>query len=265
LKAMRQACGKHRAARTAARCGKRQCPAKLLKTLAARLRLHSAMRQACGKRQGGANALKSLVCGQRQAHLSLRERGPRGAGPLRTMDGRRRPQNLECFFVTRFRQNAADMGGLGSGRRAGHARPTVDSVRSASLEALWGRTVLPVPSLLPPDVSEPTRRQMGSADRPAGGGAATLRRSSHEHMRTRPTIAIPDVPSELDVSAIRAKTRRGWRCYTQEEFARAIGVPVGTLRHWEQRRRRPSGPALVLLALIDRAPTVVQEILKPPE
>jgi len=81
-------------------------------------------------------------------------------------------------------------------------------------------------------------------------------------MRKQLDMAVPEVPAELDVFAIRQKLRRRWHYYTQQEFARAIGVSVGTVRQWEQRRRRPSGPARVLLALIDRAPTLVQETLK---
>ncbi len=44
---------------------------------------------------------------------------------------------------------------------------------------------------------------------------------------------------------------------TQAAFADAIGIPVKTLRNWEQGRRRPTGPALVLLRLIERDPTLV--------
>jgi putative transcriptional regulator len=61
---------------------------------------------------------------------------------------------------------------------------------------------------------------------------------------------------EPDVVAIR--TRSG---LSQTAFARSIGVAVGTLRGWEQGRRRPDGPARVLLALIDKRPTLVQEAL----
>ncbi len=55
-----------------------------------------------------------------------------------------------------------------------------------------------------------------------------------------------------DVAAIRARTG-----LTQKEFARSIGVAVGTLQGWEQGRRRPDGPARVLLALIDKRPRIV--------
>ena len=59
-----------------------------------------------------------------------------------------------------------------------------------------------------------------------------------------------------DVVAIRSKTGM-----SQPVFARSIGIPLGTLKNWEQGRRRPDGPARVLLALIDKRPTIVQEAL----
>lgn len=66
-------------------------------------------------------------------------------------------------------------------------------------------------------------------------------------------VQIPDV----NVGAIRARTG-----LSQAEFARSIGVAKGTLLNWEQGRRQPSGPAHVLLALIDRKPSVVRELLQ---
>lgn len=65
-----------------------------------------------------------------------------------------------------------------------------------------------------------------------------------------------EVP-EPDVAAIRARAG-----LSQADFARSIGVAVGTLRGWEQGRRRPDGPARVLLALIEKRPTIVQEELR---
>ena len=59
-----------------------------------------------------------------------------------------------------------------------------------------------------------------------------------------------------DVGAIRSKTG-----LSQPAFARSIGIPVGTLKNWEQGRRRPEGPARVLLALIDKRPSIVQDEL----
>jgi len=59
-----------------------------------------------------------------------------------------------------------------------------------------------------------------------------------------------------DVQAIRARTG-----LSQAQFARCIGVKRGTLLNWEQKRRRPDGPAMVLLALIARDPAIVQRLL----
>ena len=59
-----------------------------------------------------------------------------------------------------------------------------------------------------------------------------------------------------DVVAIRGKTG-----LSQPAFAKSIGVPLGTLKNWEQGRRRPEGSARVLLALIEKRPSIVQEEL----
>lgn len=66
----------------------------------------------------------------------------------------------------------------------------------------------------------------------------------------------PQMPGRLDVAAVRRKTG-----LSQPVFARQIGVPVATLRNWEQGHRSPTGPARVLLALVDRNPRIVEETL----
>ncbi len=48
---------------------------------------------------------------------------------------------------------------------------------------------------------------------------------------------------------VRARTR-----LTQAEFAARIGVPIETVRNWEQGKRSPRGPARALLKVIERAP-----------
>ena len=63
---------------------------------------------------------------------------------------------------------------------------------------------------------------------------------------------------EADVQAIRARTG-----LSQVEFAKSIGVKKSTLLNWEQHRRSPEGPARVLLALIDKDPSIVQRTLAP--
>ena len=65
-----------------------------------------------------------------------------------------------------------------------------------------------------------------------------------------------EVPT-VDVAAIRARTG-----LSQSAFAQSIGVAKGTLLNWEQGRRRPTGPAQVLLAMIDKKPSIVAELLR---
>lgn len=67
---------------------------------------------------------------------------------------------------------------------------------------------------------------------------------------------VAHVPDGIDVKAVRERTG-----LSQPKFAQRIGVPVGTLRNWEQRRREPEGPARVLLALLEKRPNIVEELL----
>ena len=64
------------------------------------------------------------------------------------------------------------------------------------------------------------------------------------------------LPAAIDAAAVRSKTG-----LSQAAFARRVGVAVRTLRHWEQGRRSPQGPARVLLALLDRKPSIVEDTL----
>ncbi len=47
---------------------------------------------------------------------------------------------------------------------------------------------------------------------------------------------------------------RGRLGLSQPQFARLLGVGLGTLRHWEQGRRQPTGAARVLLRVAARDP-----------
>lgn len=64
------------------------------------------------------------------------------------------------------------------------------------------------------------------------------------------------IPAAVDAAAIRKSTG-----LSQDAFARTIGVAVGTLRGWEQGRRRPEGPARVLLSMLAKNPRVVEDTL----
>ena len=54
-------------------------------------------------------------------------------------------------------------------------------------------------------------------------------------------------PADIDVQALRKRIG-----LTQEEFAAKFGISLGTLRHWERGDRKPHGPALVLLRVIEK-------------
>ena len=61
--------------------------------------------------------------------------------------------------------------------------------------------------------------------------------------------------------AVYAKGIRARAKLTQAEFAARIGVPIETVRNWEQGKRSPRGPARALLKVIDQAPQVAFAVL----
>ena len=63
--------------------------------------------------------------------------------------------------------------------------------------------------------------------------------------------------------AVRDLRRRAQ--LTQLEFAARLGVPVETIRNWEQGKRAPRGPARALLAVIAHSPETVFAALSPEE
>ena len=78
------------------------------------------------------------------------------------------------------------------------------------------------------------------------------------------TLSIDRPARGLNVRKIRLSAPREIG-RSQRRFADAIGVPVMTLRNWEQGRRRPTGPALVLLSMIQRDPMIVLKALGGPD
>jgi DNA-binding transcriptional regulator YiaG len=64
---------------------------------------------------------------------------------------------------------------------------------------------------------------------------------------------------DRDVKAIREGLR-----LSQSEFANLMRVNVRTLQNWEQRRRRPTGPAAALLKIVATAPEAALEALHSP-
>jgi putative transcriptional regulator len=70
------------------------------------------------------------------------------------------------------------------------------------------------------------------------------------------------VPAETPAPPAVRELRRRARL-TQMEFASRLGVPVETIRNWEQGKRMPRGPARALLAVIAHAPDTVFAALAP--
>jgi len=44
---------------------------------------------------------------------------------------------------------------------------------------------------------------------------------------------------------------------TQDKFAMLLGISLATLRNWEQGRRKPDGPARILLCIVAKHPKTV--------
>jgi putative transcriptional regulator len=62
---------------------------------------------------------------------------------------------------------------------------------------------------------------------------------------------------EPDVRAVR----RGYRL-SQSKFAALMGISAGTLRNWEQGRRKPEGSARILLRVVAKHPEAVLDVVR---
>jgi putative transcriptional regulator len=85
----------------------------------------------------------------------------------------------------------------------------------------------------------------------------TYDRKPTRAMQRRLRMVHAQQPGALDVRAIRLAPKRYGD--TQESFAAMVGVPLKTLRNWEQARRAPTGPARILLAMIQKNHRIVVE------
>ena len=98
-----------------------------------------------------------------------------------------------------------------------------------------------------------------------GGGTVDRRRvrAMSDADIDRQIAADPDVAPDVsrlgaplpDVKAIRAHLRM-----TQATFARRLGIPVATVRNWEQRRTVPDPAAVALLTIIERMPAALRAL-----
>jgi putative transcriptional regulator len=64
------------------------------------------------------------------------------------------------------------------------------------------------------------------------------------------------IPENLDVQKIRKALN-----LNQEAFALRFGIPLATLRDWEQKRRKPEVAARILLKVIEKNPDAVTDAL----
>ena len=69
--------------------------------------------------------------------------------------------------------------------------------------------------------------------------------------------ATPDAASGEPQASPAVRDLRRRAQLTQIEFAARLGVPVETIRNWEQGKRAPRGPARALLAVIAHSPETV--------
>ncbi|MGA7490854.1 MAG: helix-turn-helix domain-containing protein [Xanthobacteraceae bacterium] len=68
--------------------------------------------------------------------------------------------------------------------------------------------------------------------------------------------------AQAAAAAAYARAVRARSNLTQAEFAARIGVPLETVRNWEQGKRLPRGPARALLKVIEKAPEVAFAVLR---
>ena len=62
-------------------------------------------------------------------------------------------------------------------------------------------------------------------------------------------------PEQLLVLVVRKELKK-----SQPEFAKLLGVPVGTIRDWEQGRKQPGSAAITLLNVAEKHPGILEEI-----
>ena len=94
-----------------------------------------------------------------------------------------------------------------------------------------------------------------------GESPPTLRRAVQS--LGAPGVAVPAGPryefSPARLAHIRHRTR-----LSQMQFARLLNVSVRTVQNWEQGRRRPTGPAISLIRIVDRDAPLALRALRIP-
>lgn len=89
-----------------------------------------------------------------------------------------------------------------------------------------------------------------------------------EEERHAAAVSDPDCPPATEAQLARARRVVNVRAIRQsmnlrqEEFAERFGLPLGTVRDWEQGAHRPDRAAQVLLTVIARDPDAVVRALR---
>ena len=70
---------------------------------------------------------------------------------------------------------------------------------------------------------------------------------------------VTKINPQLDVKRVRKNLGM-----TQKDFALSLGISLATLRHWERGDRKPHGPALILLNLVEKDSKTIFGLLEAP-
>ena len=62
-------------------------------------------------------------------------------------------------------------------------------------------------------------------------------------------------PEQLLVISVRRQLKK-----TQTAFSRLLGIPVATIRDWEQGRKQPDSAAVTLVKVAQKHPEVLEDI-----
>jgi putative transcriptional regulator len=86
--------------------------------------------------------------------------------------------------------------------------------------------------------------------------------SIKDHHAGKITLRTTTVPQAkpLVITAARVRRIRDHLKMSQEVFARCLHTSRRTLEKWEQGQAKPTGTAAALLTLVERHPSVVQEL-----
>lgn len=86
-----------------------------------------------------------------------------------------------------------------------------------------------------------------------------LKQSLHEAVEIKDGLRKPSRVFRIDPQNDIVKVR-GKLGFSQSKFAAVLGISTDTLQNWEQGRRRPTGPAKILLKIAAKHPEVLLEV-----